>query len=104
MELAIGQYLSLGTVGAWTALCPLARGNLINKPFLQGCFLGDTGSLGTQPFFSREAGGGRTRVVTQRNRDVKENVSLHFTDLRLKFLFAQSQVNLISRNFTKERN
>ncbi|XP_068744715.1 sodium-dependent dopamine transporter-like [Montipora capricornis] len=26
MELAIGQYLSLGTVGAWTALCPLARG------------------------------------------------------------------------------
>lgn len=26
MELAIGQYLSLGTVGAWTALCPIARG------------------------------------------------------------------------------
>ena len=26
MELAIGQYLSLGTVGAWTALCPMARG------------------------------------------------------------------------------
>ncbi|KAJ7379137.1 hypothetical protein OS493_017635 [Desmophyllum pertusum] len=26
MELAIGQYLSLGTVGAWTAICPLARG------------------------------------------------------------------------------
>ena len=28
MELAIGQYLSLGTVGAWTALCPIARGML----------------------------------------------------------------------------
>lgn len=28
MELAIGQYLSLGTVGAWTALCPIARGKL----------------------------------------------------------------------------
>jgi SNF family Na+-dependent transporter len=26
MELAIGQYLSLGTVGAWTAICPMSRG------------------------------------------------------------------------------
>lgn len=30
MELAVGQYLSLGTIGAWTALCPLARGKNMN--------------------------------------------------------------------------
>lgn len=30
-ELAIGQYFSVGTIGSWTALCPIARGKL--KPY-----------------------------------------------------------------------
>ncbi|KAK3706150.1 hypothetical protein QZH41_010658, partial [Actinostola sp. cb2023] len=29
MELAVGQYLSLGTIGAWTAICPLSRGKVV---------------------------------------------------------------------------
>ncbi|EDO36815.1 predicted protein [Nematostella vectensis] len=41
MELAVGQYLSLGTVGAWTALCPMSRGigfAMIMISFLVGIY------------------------------------------------------------------
>ena len=45
MELAIGQYLSLGTVGAWSAICPLARGKLFDDNLLNFFFFFNEFSL-----------------------------------------------------------
>ena len=34
MELAVGQYFSLGPIGTWGAICPLFQGK--NEAFLRG--------------------------------------------------------------------
>ena len=44
MELALGQFVSLGPVTSWAAICPLAKGMIFKFPYIQElvvfCFQG----------------------------------------------------------------